>query len=316
MRHAPDNALVLFPGALGDFLCFLPTLLALCERHRGGVTLIANPAVLEMVRREDLATTSIHRREVADLFASETPLAAATKELLRHFTFAYSWTGFGDANLSARLAAATGGTVKVYPFRAMAPSEHAIDYYARCAGVVHKKVAVSDLNEDASWLAGFESRHGIANRRLLAVHPGSGSPKKNWQGMGEVIDDWSTREGDAIIGLHGPAEDGILIPSGAFIARGLSLPQVATLLRRSSLYLGNDSGISHLAGALKVPGVVVFGPTDPRVWAPRSAALRIVQARESCARCGADAFCVHRLPPETVIRALEDRLVWRDSTER
>jgi ADP-heptose:LPS heptosyltransferase len=50
--------------------------------------------------------------------------------------------------------------------------------------------------------------------------------------------------------------------------RHLSLPQAAALLQRCRLYVGNDSGVSHLAGRLGVPTAAVFGPTDPAVWRP------------------------------------------------
>ena len=86
---------------------------------------------------------------------------------------------------------------------------------------------------------------------------------------------------------------------------GLSLPQVVALLRRCSLYVGNDSGISHLAGGVGARGVVLFGPTDPHAWAPRSTTLQVLHGPGPCGQCPEDAFCVHRLPVASVLRSLE-----------
>lgn len=58
----------------------------------------------------------------------------------------------------------------------------------------------------------------------------------------------------------------------------LSLARLASLLRDAHLYLGNDSGVGHLAGAVGTPGLLLFGPTDPLIYAPPSAALDVLDA--------------------------------------
>jgi len=60
------------------------------------------------------------------------------------------------------------------------------------------------------------------------------------------------------------------------VAAGLPLRTVAGLLARCRVYIGNDSGMSHLAAAVGAPTVAIFGPTDPRVWGPRGPHVRIV----------------------------------------
>ena len=56
----------------------------------------------------------------------------------------------------------------------------------------------------------------------------------------------------------------------------LPLPRLAGLLRSARAYLGTDSGVSHLAGAVGTPGLILFGPTDPRCYAPTSDVLRVL----------------------------------------
>jgi ADP-heptose:LPS heptosyltransferase len=58
------------------------------------------------------------------------------------------------------------------------------------------------------------------------------------------------------------------------------LAETAALLEQCTLYVGNDSGLSHVAGALGIPTVAVFGPTDPDVWAPLGRAVAAVRAPE------------------------------------
>jgi hypothetical protein len=65
-----DSAALLYPGALGDFVCFLPTLQGLRDRHAGPLLLVAKSELLDLVELRDVAKTSIDRREIADLFVA------------------------------------------------------------------------------------------------------------------------------------------------------------------------------------------------------------------------------------------------------
>jgi heptosyltransferase-3 len=307
MPSAADSVLVLFPGALGDFVCLLPTLQALRERHCGPMRIVARGELLDLVRLPATTTACIDRREVADLFAPGDSLRPETKVLCGGFAWVYSWTGFSSPDLARRLAALGNGHVAVYRFRGMRRGEHAVDYYARCAGVTASRRMTPALVQDPQWMVAFRREHDLAERPLMIVHPGSGAPSKNWQGFGAVVRYWRAHHPEPVIALHGPAEteSGVRTADGAIAVAGLSLQQVATLLRHSRLYLGNDSGISHLAGAVGARGVVIFGPSDPGIWAPRGGALHVLHAPDPCARCGPDVFCRHRLPAEGVIAALE-----------
>jgi len=302
MPRDTDSALVLFPGALGDFMCFLPTLAALRARHRGTLLLCAKPALLELIRWSDTVTASIDRREVADMFVADSPVSVAARQLFGGYDWAYSWTGFGAPHVARRLADVTGGCVQVFRFRGMSAGEHAVDYFARCAGVTPCSPVDAVVAEDAPWFDGFARQYRVVNPFLL-VHAGSGSAKKNWRGFSTAVRECRQRYGIHTVLLQGPAESEQGQPDyGAdIVADRLSLSQVVALLRRSRCYLGNDSGISHLASATGATGVVLFGPTDPAIWAPRGARIRSLHAPNPCSRCGPHTFCVHRLPVSTVV---------------
>ena len=126
----------------------------------------------------------------------------------------------------------------------------------------------------------------------VIIHAGSGGSKKIWPYFTELIE----RVPNARLLLspspfgRGPGEGHSfdeLRPSPALRAaspkgRGirslenLSLMEVSQYLRRSRAYIGNDTGITHLAAYLGCPTIALFGPTDPRVWGPLGRRARVL----------------------------------------
>jgi ADP-heptose:LPS heptosyltransferase len=136
---------------------------------------------------------------------------------------------------------------------------------------------------------------------FVALHPGSGSPAKNWPVDRFAAVARSLAPARWLL-VQGPADEAAAavlagIP-GAVIARDLPLRTLAALLSGAGAYVGNDSGVTHLTAAAGAPVVALFGATDPRQWAPIGPRVRIVL-------CGGamDAASV-----DTVIAAVED---WR-----
>jgi ADP-heptose:LPS heptosyltransferase len=125
--------------------------------------------------------------------------------------------------------------------------------------------------------------------------------------MPEVARLWRGEPGGRVLLVTGPAEEerAARLPCDA-LARNERLDHLAALLRRAHLYLGNDSGVSHLAGLAGARGLVLFGPTDPRTWRPRGGGLRVLHAPTPCPACGPERFCVHRATVDTVGAALAD----------
>ena len=125
-----------------------------------------------------------------------------------------------------------------------------------------------------------------AGGKPVAVHPGSGGRAKIWPlGRWWGLLEWMQKEkGVPVLMILGPADEHLYPFAmaarriGVRLVEGLSLPRLAALLSGCRLYVGNDSGVSHLAAATSIPAAVIFGPTDPQVWAPAGANVRIVQA--------------------------------------
>jgi ADP-heptose:LPS heptosyltransferase len=92
-------------------------------------------------------------------------------------------------------------------------------------------------------------------------------------GLGSVL--WIVGEADAAIARSLKAGCAGAMPA----LKESSLVEVAAVLSRCRGYVGNDSGITHLAAALGVPTVALFGPTDPAVWSPRGRQVIILRAQ-------------------------------------
>jgi ADP-heptose:LPS heptosyltransferase len=89
----------------------------------------------------------------------------------------------------------------------------------------------------------------------IVIHSGSGSPKKNWPGYDELTE---------------RLEKWVALP------RNLTLPELSDFLCNCRVFIGNDSGITHLAAFLGCPTIALFGPTDPRIWGPLGRRARIL----------------------------------------
>jgi hypothetical protein len=113
---------------------------------------------------------------------------------------------------------------------------------------------------------------------FLAVHPGSGSPDKNWPA--ERFVELARRLSDARPWLlvQGPAEERMAVPPDAIVARDWPLRLLGATLARAALFVGNDSGVAHLAAASGAPTLTLFGPTDPAIWAPVGPSVASVRA--------------------------------------
>lgn len=111
-------------------------------------------------------------------------------------------------------------------------------------------------------------RTGGLPRGFLAVHPGSGSPSKNWP-MERFLEAARRLSGASPwLMVAGPAEETLVAPRGSILAREWPLRVLGPALARAGLFLGNDAGVSHLAAAAGAPTLALFGPTDPALWAP------------------------------------------------
>ncbi|NLP03165.1 MAG: glycosyltransferase family 9 protein [Fibrobacter sp.] len=153
-----------------------------------------------------------------------------------------------------------------------------------------------------------------ANRPAIAIGPGSGSRIKNWP-LENFLDCASRlrKLGYSIIWISGPAEEGYCLPEQDSIIANRDLLSLACLFSVCNGYLGNDSGITHLAAISGCPVVALFGPSDPLVWSPKGRSVSVLSNSHSCSPChpserfdrSCDHSCIRSHKVETVLKELE-----------
>jgi ADP-heptose:LPS heptosyltransferase len=109
-----------------------------------------------------------------------------------------------------------------------------------------------------------------ASRDAVVLHPFSGSARKNWPLASYV--DLAKRLPLKTEWVCGPEEQ---LPDAM---RFDNLGELAAWIDGARLYIGNDSGITHLATAVGVPTIAIFGPSSPDMWAPRGANVTVLHA--------------------------------------
>jgi ADP-heptose:LPS heptosyltransferase len=153
------------------------------------------------------------------------------------------------------------------------------------------RLAIADQPDDDSRVNGPAASGAggtdisPARCALLALHPGSGSPRKNWteSKWAALLEGLVADTNVDFLLVGGEAESDTyrrlsgLIPAQREVpAFNLPLAHLARLLSHCIGFVGHDSGISHLAAAAGLPGLVLWGPTSAAVWCPRSPDMTIL----------------------------------------
>ncbi len=246
-RRPARRRLIIRPGAIGDFIVSLPALEFLRAPYTEIWTTEAN---LSLVRFADA------KRSIISAGLDRVGFLAADDVLarLREFDSIVSWYGTGRQAFR-EWASAAGLPFEFYPALPLAGAGvHAGDYYCRQVGAPMGLAPLID--------AAPVERHGS-----IVVHPFASNETKRWPGAAEFL-----MAGHEVVRLRGPEE---MLPDALFIP---DLFELARFLAGARAFVGNDSGITHLAAAVGVPTVALFGPTDPVVWGPRGRCVRILQA--------------------------------------
>lgn len=316
--HAPsERVLAIFPGALGDFICFLPALERLARSRQ--VDLFARAEYGEIVP-VTVRTRSLECREISRLFTPEAKRDDQLKSFFADYASVYSWMGSGQREFVDNLSLLARGKLQVFPFRPADSRRHMTDYYLSCLGENPSPETSSriTLRENLlRWGMAYWQERGFPTKRVLALAPGSGAREKNWPAdFFAAIADWWRRSLDGrVLIILGPVEaeqsEQARFRKCGLVVQNEGLGCVAALLSRCDLYLGNDSGITHLAAALRVSTVALFGPTDSAQWAPRRKQVTVISRNVECSPCSDRVMksCWHRmcltgLNPERVIAKL------------
>lgn len=282
--------LVLRGGALGDFILTLPALRLLREGFpQSRLEILAHTGIAALALRRFYAdaTHSIEDGQLARFFVRDAELPEGLAGFFRGFDLIVSYLHDPDSVLAANfercgVARFIAGPVKV------GLRQHATYELARPLEQLGLRLTdpAPRLFPDASDLAAAERFLAGHAKRTIALHPGSGSMRKNWP-----LERWENlvRElsDTRLVVIAGEAEE----KNADALRSALSdlnvlwmvrepLPVVAAVLTQCDLFLGHDSGISHLAGAAGARCLLLFGPTEPSLWAPLNPKVTVLRAPE------------------------------------
>ncbi len=332
-NHQVQSILVIHQGALGDFILTLPALETLRKAFsQAKLVIIGYPRILELVDQRFYAekTLSIDQRGMASFFGCGGPLDLSLSQLFDPFDLIVLFGKDEEGTLMRNLKRVCHGDIlHIHPFPAWGEKIHLTDHLLRQFS--QYGFPISGLNprlhlkeSDQDWGRDFWRSKGLTaeeRSKVLILHPGSGSKRKVWPverflNLAKILQD---RFGSKILIILGPAEGSEiervfegLDPSTFIQGKGLSLLQVASVMEGCRLFIGNDSGISHLASALGIPTIAIFGPTDPRVWSPRGEKVWVVQKEIPCSPCTRERFlqcidseCLKRIKIEDVLEGME-----------
>jgi ADP-heptose:LPS heptosyltransferase len=320
------SILIIHQGAIGDFVLSLPALEAIHRFHSlARFIFLGHPATLEIIHSRPYfdAVLNCSDKRWAPFYNSkaETPTIESLPPVDSVFAFCRS----SSQRLVDNLARVYEKPIyRIDPFPQSAPGIHVSDYQCRQL----EEIGVPALPGPPAVIAPSQERFLEANRfvrknlipgrQLVLIHPGSGGRKKLWSVAGwfGVISKISSRNDSEIALIEGPA-DSYLIQQlcskvGALpllFVNNWPLGKLAALIKQSSLFLGNDSGITHLAAACNTPTIALFGPTDPSIWGPKGATVKVVTWQTEGSNLGSrrDSESIKTPPPEA---ELVGKLAW------
>ncbi len=292
LRKEPPPAVILLwhQGALGDLLLAGPALAALRGRFPAARFLAVGHPERWGLLKETFSLDAVWDGSEglwAWLFAARAELPPVLTRRLQGVDWALAFSPRTPETLLARLREAGVRRPFWLPSVPGTGGEHLSRLQARHLGEQGVAYQPQSWRLRLDWQAHWPEelpREG----EILAVAPGSGSPAKNWplEHYYEVTRTLAWEYHLRVVWLAGPAEDpwlpylaGLARAQGHALLHRQPLKTVAAVLSQTRLYLGNDSGLTHLAAAAGGRQVLaLFGPTDPLLWAPLGEAVKVLQA--------------------------------------
>ena len=281
--------LVIRGGAIGDFVLTLPAIKLLRDAWPNArLEILGYKHIVALAKNRGYAdeTRSIEYGPLASFFAKGADLPADLAEYFASFDLIVSYLFDPDGVFASNLRRCAEMQIVSGPAK-LTSHAHATQQLAapqRILGLTDDVTPAQlyptpDDHAAAALLLPREAG------TLIAIHPGSGSSTKNW-----AIDNWDAllrrlaSIGDVkLVVIGGEADTGQIAQlrdACASFSVSLVVNQpltvVAAALASCSAFVGHDSGISHIAAAVGSRCVLLFGPTDPAVWAPVAMNVRVL----------------------------------------
>ena len=284
--------LVIRGGAIGDFILTLPALKLLRNGFPDAhIEILGYKHIIALAENRFYAqaTRSIEYGPLASFFSNQAELPTEPADHFASFDLVVSYLFDPDEIFQANVRRC-GVDKFIFVNPKIHGTEHAARHLARPLEQLDLKLErhAAELYPSAADRRASRDLVDAAPSSLIALHPGSGSATKNWP-----IENWIAL-GDALLSRKCPTAKVVVVGGEAdeiqlrrlesvwkdrdvFFAKNLPLPTLAALFE-SSLFVGHDSGISHVAAATGARCVLLFGPSDPTIWAPANENVQILRA--------------------------------------
>ncbi len=282
MSAVQPKILVIRGGAIGDFILTLPAIAALRRQFpQAHLEVLGYPHIAQLAVAGGLAdrVQPIEARGLAGFFARDGVLDPDLVEYFSEFDLVISYLYDPDEIFKTNVGRCLVKQFIIGPHR---PDETAQLHATQVFLKPLERLAIFDA--DSVPHLSFNSQLSTLNQ--FVFHPGSGSEKKNWPeakwaGLIQQIaatTDWhlllvgGEAEGDRLQRLAGA------MPSArCSIAQGLPLAELAQRLQSSTVFVGHDSGITHLAAAVGLPCIVLWADTLEEIWRPQGERLVVLK---------------------------------------
>jgi heptosyltransferase III len=340
-RSLQQTILMIRAGALGDCLLMLPTLHALRAHFpQARIDVMGYPPRWEWVLGRGLVDSlhTIERPGMHLLFCEGLAVPGHLRAFLGAYDIILSYRPDPDGRFERSLGALGARLVLSQPpFPPPPPPKiHVADFALQLVARLGVPVPppASGLSLTAAELAlaqpFFTAVHVDPTRHLIVVvHPGSGSAAKRWpvENFLTLIETLESQLGVRTIIVTGYAETDVLAKlrsllqaATPLVAENWPLLPTAALIAQATVFVGHDSGLTHLAAALRRPTVAIFGPTDPDIWKPRGEHVTVVPMARADA--GGDepdpigeAFQPDDSDLQQVLKAVQHWLSWETARQ-
>ena len=286
-----NRILVIRGGAIGDFILTLPALKALREaRPQAHIEILGYKHIAALAENRFYAQVvrSIEYGPLGIFFAPNSELPAELADYFASFDLIVSYLYDPDKIFETNLRRCGVQNLICGPARIVENAGHAARQLARPIEELGIKVVdvaekIFPSVEDREFASQFLAQ---VQRPIIAIHPGSGSHEKNWPLANWIglfssgsrfanLEGWVAISGEADEAQADRLECEWKNRDVRFV-RNLPLPRIAAILERAT-FIGHDSGISHLAAAAGANCILLFGPTDPDIWAPKNDNVRVLR---------------------------------------
>ncbi|MCS7091082.1 MAG: glycosyltransferase family 9 protein [Verrucomicrobiota bacterium] len=304
--------LVIRGGAIGDFILTLPAIAALRQRFpMAHLEVLGYPhiAQLALVGGWADAVRPIEARALAGFFARNGELSEELRVYFSEFDLILSYLYDPDRIFEENVRRCSPAQFLAGPHR---PDERGEMHATRVFLQPLERLAIFDADPIPRLQLPRASRGESAP---LALHPGSGSDRKNWpEARWADLFQYllrTNRRPFMLVGGEAEADRLHRLAMAAPLSRievcqSLPLADLARRLNTCAAFVGHDSGITHLAAAVGLPMVVLWPDTPVAVWQPLGTRVRLVQ----CPRG------IRSLPVEDVVRAVDTLLEEVDKSSK